>query len=207
MKKKEHEIQEEENKKAEEIQEETNKETDEEKQSKAESEFLTRIQELEDKNKELNDRLLRRAAEFENYKRRTEQDQLSLLKYAAEPFIIKMLSVYDDLLRSLNHINEKENNQSLNEGLKLVADKFTKVLADQGIEKIKCKGEQFDFNYHEAVMQHVTKDYPTNTIIEEIEAGYMYKDKVIKHSKVIVSQFPEQEHENNSVNDDEAKEN
>ena len=65
------------------------------------NELVERINELEDKNKELNDRLLRRAAEFENYKKRTENDQLNLLKYAGKDVILKVLSVYDDLQRSL----------------------------------------------------------------------------------------------------------
>ncbi|MBU1096917.1 MAG: nucleotide exchange factor GrpE [Ignavibacteriae bacterium HGW-Ignavibacteriae-2] len=206
MKKKEHEIKETPIENSEEIQNEIDNEAGEQNKIEIESEYLTRIQDLEEKNKELNDRLLRRAAEFENYKRRTEQDQLNLLKYAAEPFIIKTLSIYDDLQRSLNHINDENNNQSLKDGLKLVLDKFTKTLMDLGVEKIKSKGEQFDFNFHEALMQRVTPEYPSNTIIEEVEAGYMYKDKVIKHSKVIVSHAPDEE-EKNSDDNNEAMEN
>jgi molecular chaperone GrpE len=142
---------------------------------------------LESKNQELNDRLLRRLAEFENYKKRTEQDQLNILKYAAEPFIVKILSIYDDLERSLSHIDE-ENRQSLVDGLKMIHDKFTKILSEQGVEKLKAKGEEFDFNIHEALMRQPSKDLPANTVIEEIEPGYIYKDKVIKHAKVIVTE-------------------
>ena len=146
-----------------------------------------RILELEEKNQELNDRLLRRLAEFENYKKRTEQDQLNILKYAAEPFIVKILSVYDDLERSLSHIDE-DNRQSLVDGLKMIHDKFTKTLSEQGVQKLKAKGEEFDFNIHEALMRQPSADVTANTIIEEIEPGYIYKDKVIKHAKVIVSE-------------------
>lgn len=160
----------------------------------ANEELVDRIKELEDKNQDLNDRLMRRIAEFENYKRRTEQDQINLLTYAAESFIIKVLPVYDDLQRSLEHIDD-DNKQSVKEGLQMVFDKFTKALQEQGVERIKCKGEQFDFNLHEALLRQVSADYPADTVLEEVEPGYMYKDKVIKHSKVIVSQEPSEESE------------
>ncbi|MBN1300808.1 MAG: nucleotide exchange factor GrpE [Melioribacteraceae bacterium] len=166
--------------------------------------LINRITELESTNAELNDRLLRRIAEFENYKRRTEQDQLNLLKYAAEPFIIKVLHVYDDLKRSLDHASEN-NSQSLQEGIKLVFDKFTKILQEQGVQKIDCEGQEFDFNLHEALMQQPSDKYPPHTIIHEVEPGYIYKDRVIKHSKVIVSQdIPEASDSDDSNKVDDA---
>lgn len=149
-----------------------------------------KIKELEEKIQSLQDTLLRKVAEFENYKRRTENDQMNLLKYAAESFILKILPVYDDLQRSVNHLNE-DNNDSVKEGLKLVLNKFTKVFDEQGIKKIKAKGEEFDVEYHEALMQQTNNELPSNTVLEEIEAGYLYKDKVIRHAKVIVSQNTE----------------
>lgn len=151
-----------------------------------------KIKELEEKNQSLEDTLLRKVAEFENYKRRTENDQMNLLKYAAESFILKILPVYDDLQRSVNHLNE-DNNDSVKEGLKLVLNKFTKVFDEQGIKKIEAKGEEFDVEYHEALMQQPNNELPSNTVLEEIEAGYLYKDKVIRHAKVIVSQNTESE--------------
>jgi molecular chaperone GrpE len=146
-----------------------------------------KIKELEEKIQSLEDTLLRKIAEFENYKRRTENDQMNLLKYAAESFILKILPVYDDLQRSINHLNE-DNNDSVKEGLKLVLNKFTKVFDEQGIKRIEAKGEEFDVEYHEALMQQPNNELPSNTVLEEIEAGYLYKDKVIRHAKVIVSQ-------------------
>lgn len=157
------------------------------KEEDTESSFEDRIQELEEKNKELNERILRRVAEFENYKKRTELEQDNLLKYGAEMFILKILPIYDDLMRSLNHI-EEENLESLREGLKMVADKFGKTLEEQGVKKIEAKGKSFDFNFHEALMQQAVEGVPPHTVLEEVEPGYMYKDKVIKHVKVIVSQ-------------------
>ena len=90
-------------------------------------EEINKIIELEDKIKSLQDTLLRKAADFENYKRRTENDQLNLLKYAAESFILKVLPIYDDLNRSVQHLGE-DSFESVKEGLKLILDKFTKIL-------------------------------------------------------------------------------
>ncbi len=142
---------------------------------------------LEKEVADLKDRMLRKAAEFENYKRRTENEQMNLLKYAAEPFILKILTAYDDLQRSISHIKEDTSVETLKEGIQMVYNKFTKIFEDQGVKKINAKGEEFDFNLHEAVMQRNVEDVKPHTVIEEVEAGYMYKDKVIRHTKVIVS--------------------
>ncbi len=150
-------------------------------------EALNRISELEDINKDLNERLLRRAAEFENYKRRTENDQLNFIKYAAENFIKKIIPVYNDLQRSLQHTEKSNNGKSLAEGLKLVFDKFSKVLEEQGVKKIETVGKEFDFNLHEALLQQQAPGVEANTVIEEVEPGYIYKDKVLIHAKVIVN--------------------
>ena len=158
---------------------------------KVEEELISKIEKLQKEVEELNDKLLRRAAEFENYKRRTENEFQNMLKYAAEPIIIDILHIYDDLGRSLNHVDEEKNKESLAQGIKMVYDKFSKVLEDKGIKRIECKGQEFDFNYHEALLQQPTKEFPPNTVIEEVEAGYIYKDKVIKHAKVIVSKEAE----------------
>lgn len=160
------------------------------------------IAELEEKIQSLQDTVLRKAAEFENYKRRTENDQLNLFKYAAESFILKILPVYDDLGRSVDHLSES-NIDSLKEGLKLVYDKFTKILDEQGVAKLDVKGKEFDVEYHEALMQQPSNEVAANTVLNEIEAGYMYKDKVIKHAKVVVSQGiePQSEEDNDSQND------
>ena len=156
-------------------------------------ETLEKLSQLEKDNQELKDSLLRKVAEFENYKRRTEKDQLNFLEYAAESFIIKISPIYDDLNRSIEHLDEAKDIDSIKQGLKLVLEKFKKTLEDQGIKKIEAKDKEFDFNYHEALMQQNSDDVPPNTVLQEVEPGYMYKDKVIRHSKVIVSQDNEEQ--------------
>jgi len=150
-------------------------------------ELEEKISELEKNNSELKDAFLRKAAEFENYKRRTENDQLNLIKYAAEPFIKSILTVYDDLERSLSHINGDNNFESLKKGLELIYDKFTKILNSHGIKKIDAIGQPFNVELHEALMQKPAEGVPPHTVLEILEHGYIYQDKVIRHAKVVVS--------------------
>lgn len=149
---------------------------------------------VEEKNAELEklvaehkDSLLRKVAEFENYKRRNETEQMNLLKYAAEPFIKSILSVYDDFERSLSHIDDNNSFESTKKGLLLVFEKFNKTLENQGVKKIDAKGQSFDVEHHEALMQQPVEGVAPHTVLEVIEPGYTYKDKVIRHAKVIVS--------------------
>jgi molecular chaperone GrpE len=161
------------------------------------AELLAKIANYEVELKEIRDAYLRKAAEFENYKRRSENEQSILLKYAAEPFIKNMLHIYDDLERSLQHAGE-ENQQSLTDGIKLVFDKFTKILENQGVVRMEAKGKPFDVHFHEALMTRPSAELPDQTVLDVIESGYLYKDKVIRHAKVIVSQAVEEnEKENN----------
>ena len=148
----------------------------------------SKIAELEMKVQDLQDKLLRKAAEFENYKRRTENDQFNLINYAAESFIIKVLPIVDDFQRSMDHIDDLEKSKSVKDGIKLVYEKFQKLLQEQGVKKMQTKGEPFNVDYHDALMQKKDDSVPSHTVLEEIEPGYIYRDKVIRHAKVIVSE-------------------
>jgi molecular chaperone GrpE len=147
-----------------------------------------KIAELETQVKDWQDKLLRKAAEFENYKRRTENDQFNLINYAAESFIVKLLPIVDDFERTLEHIDDINNNKSVKDGIKLVYEKLLRVLNDQGIKKMQTKGQPFNVDYHDALMQKKDDSVPDHTVLEEIESGYLYRDKVIRHAKVIVSE-------------------
>ena len=150
--------------------------------------YEAKISGLSEQVKELNDRLLRKAAEFENYKRRTENDQLNLLNYAAEGFIIKLLPVIDDFERSLSHIKDAEDISAIKNGIKLVYDKFIKILKEAGVQKMESVGKPFNVDQHDALMQQKNDSVPSHTVLQEVETGYIYKDKVIRHAKVIVSE-------------------
>jgi len=188
--------------------EEKNEETKEDqiKEEKEESKSEEKVTELENEVAELKDKLLRKAAEFENYKRRTENDQLNLLTYAAESFIQRLLPVVDDFERSLQHINEAQEVDAIKQGLKLIYDKFMKVLDDQGVKKMESIGQPFNVEYHEALLQRPDDSVEPHTVLEEIEKGYMYKDKVIRHAKVIVSEDKETGINDNSENNESSEE-
>ena len=151
------------------------------------------------------DRLLRKAAEFENYKRRVENDQFNLLKYAAESLIIKLLPIIDDFERSLIHIKDAKDVDSIKDGIKLVYDKLMKMLEDRGVKSIDAVGKPFDVHYHEAIMQRKADDVEPHTVIDEFEKGYLYKDRVIRHTKVAVSEDNREEISDSSEQTDEEK--
>ena len=121
-------------------------------------------------------------ADFENFKKITDKRNKDLIKFANENVLKQFLDCYEDFGRAL----ETENNEDLRKGIELIYNKFTDVLKKEGIEEIPAKGEKFDLNKHEALMVQESEDVENGYIIEELMKGYMYKDKVLKYSKVIV---------------------
>jgi molecular chaperone GrpE len=180
------------------IENEANENISDENLMEKEEEILIKIGQLENEISDLKDKLLRKAAEFENYKRRTENDQLNLLKYSAESFIIKLLPVVDDFERSIDHMDSAKDVESIKQGVSLIYNKLMKILSEQGVEKIEAVGKPFDVEYHEAMLQRKAENVEPHTVLDEIEKGYMYKDKVIRHSKVIVSEDLDEESASNS---------
>lgn len=146
------------------------------------------IQKLQNEVAEYKDKVLRKAAEFENYKRRTEANQLNLIKYEGESFITNLLTVVDDFERSIKHFDTAKDVVPIKEGIKLVYDKFMKILNEFEIRKIDATGKPFDVHLHEAILQRKAEGVKPHTVLDEVEKGYLYKDKVIRHSKVIVSE-------------------
>ncbi|MBR3156331.1 MAG: nucleotide exchange factor GrpE [Methanobrevibacter sp.] len=121
-------------------------------------------------------------ADFENFKKITDKRNQDLVKFANENLIKEFLDCYEDFGRAL----ETENNEDLRKGIELIYNKFSDVLAKEGVSEIPAKGEKFDLNKHEALMVQDSPDVENGYIIEELMKGYMYKDKVLKYSKVIV---------------------
>lgn len=150
---------------------------------------------------EYKDKLLRRVAEFENYKKRLEADFSNAVKYANEKLLLEILPIVDDLERSLESGKEKPDFNSFYQGVKMIYNKLMKVLESHGVKPFESVGKQFDVYYHEALLRIPRDDVPPDTVIDEVERGYMYYDKVLRHAKVIVSspvdkQAPEGSEEN-----------
>ncbi|MBS1552214.1 MAG: nucleotide exchange factor GrpE [Bacteroidetes bacterium] len=156
-----------------------------------------KITEETDKSKEnetavLKDMLLRKAAEFENYKRRTDQEISTYIKYASENIIKELLPVYDDLGRSIDSINKGETKdfETLKKGIMLIFDKFKNIMEKEGLTEINSLGKEFNVDVNSALMQIPRDDVKPNTVLEVVEKGYKLKDKVVKHEKVLVSAEP-----------------
>ena len=121
-------------------------------------------------------------ADFENFKKITDKQNKEIIKFANENIIKEFIDCYEDFGRAL----EIENDKDLKEGVELIYNKFKDILTKEGVEEIPAKGEKFDLNKHEALMVQKSDDVENGYIIDELMKGYMYKDKVLKYSKVIV---------------------
>jgi molecular chaperone GrpE len=146
-----------------------------------------KLKKLVKENKALKEQLLRKLAEFDNYKKRTEREILQLIQNASETLIIVLLPVLDDMERFLQHVKEQKNKESIIEGSQLIFKKFIDVLEKEGLQPMKSVGEMFDPELHDALMQMEKKKVKSGTILNEYLKGYLLNGKVIRHAQVIVS--------------------
>ena len=152
-----------------------------------------RIAELETKVETLRDQLLRKAAEFENYKRRVEAEITGVYRFANENLLFELLPVLDDFDRVIKSAGENHDAETIKKGIDLVYEKFKLILEKQGVKEIESRGKLFDVNLHDALMQVENNELEPNTVLEVVEKGYYLKDKVLRHAKVVVSKKSEEE--------------
>ncbi len=152
-----------------------------------EVEEISEIEMLKNEVAEWKDKFLRKMAEFENYKKRVREEQIQLINYSNEKLIRDLLAIVDDFERTLNFSKEDLNNNPVLKGVEMVYSKLMKVLSNYGLKKIEALNQPFDFNYHEALLQVPKEGVEPLTVVEEIQKGYMLHDRVLRHSKVIVS--------------------
>ncbi|MEK7264066.1 MAG: nucleotide exchange factor GrpE [Bacteroidota bacterium] len=138
----------------------------------------------------LKDQMLRKAAEFENYKRRISADNAVFMQFAGEKLLKDILPIMDDLLRSLQATKETKSFETLYSGVELIANKFSKTLEKNGVKPFDSVGTAFDVNLHDVLMSIPRNDMEDHTILEEVEKGYMMHDKVLRHAKVVVAVQP-----------------
>lgn len=142
---------------------------------------------LQEKYDTLNNQYIRLAADFENYRKRHEQEKEALLKYGAENTLKKMLEVLDNFERGLKAIETVEDCDKVKECYNLAYKNFTDVLTKAGLESIPAEGEEFNPSFHEAVMQTPTSEKPEHIIIAELQKGYKLGDKVLRPTLVNVA--------------------
>lgn len=143
--------------------------------------------ELLEKLAKLNDSHLRLMADFDNYKKKTLKEKSDLIKYGGEGIIKNLLPIIDDFERALANMPEEEN--PVKEGVVLIHGKFMGFLKQCGVKEIAAVGEAFDTDYHEAVTMFPAADeQQKGKVIDCIQKGYMFYDKVIRYAKVVVAQ-------------------
>ena len=135
----------------------------------------------------LKDQLLRKAAEFENYRRRTETEYANLIRGATENLLLALLPVLDDLSRSLKSGKEKPDFDAFYRGIELIQNKLTRILEGEGLKAFESTGKPFDVHFHDALLMVPRPDVPPHTVVDEVEPGYTLNDRVLRHAKVIVS--------------------
>jgi molecular chaperone GrpE len=141
-----------------------------------------------DEAKETYDRLLRVSAEFENYKKRSARDLDDFRKFATQSLLKEMLSVVDNLELAINSANENQSqDNSLKAGLDLTHKEILRVLKKFSVTPIEAKENAFDPTFHEAVMQEETDEYPENTVINEMQKGYLIHDRLLRPAMVVVA--------------------
>lgn len=153
--------------------------------------------------KQAYDRFLRVSADFENYKKRAAREMSEFRKYANESLISEMLSVVDNLERAIISSSGNDTvNNCLVEGVGMTLKEILKVFENYGVKPIESLCKVFDPNFHQAVMQRESKEHPENTVIAELQKGYMIHDRLLRPSMVIVStakEKPENDTKNNNI--------
>lgn len=142
---------------------------------------------LEKENAEMRDQILRKTAEMENMRRRFLKEKQELIEYANHHLLVKMLPVIDDLHTALEAAKKTTDYQSLLKGIEMIFQKSVKIFEDAGVLPIEnAVGQPFNVDVHEA-LAHLPSEAPEGHIIQVVQKGYMLREKVLRHAKVITS--------------------
>ncbi|MCI6886974.1 MAG: nucleotide exchange factor GrpE [Lachnospiraceae bacterium] len=136
---------------------------------------------------DLQDRLKRQMAEFDNFRKRTEKEKSAMYEVGARDIIEKILPVLDNFERGLTAMPEDVKGSPFADGVEKIYKQFVKILEDTGVEAIEAVGQQFDPNLHNAVMHIEDEQYGENEISQELQKGYKYRGTVVRHSMVQVA--------------------
>lgn len=151
------------------------------KKDKKEEAFKQKIEELED-------RVKRQMAEFENFRKRTDKEKAAMYEVGAKSVIEKMLPVVDNFERGLGSIPEEEKGGAFAEGMNMIYKQLVGELDKLGVKPIEALGKEFNPEFHNAVMQVESEEYESGVIAQELQKGYTYHDTVVRHSMVAVTE-------------------
>jgi molecular chaperone GrpE len=161
-------------------------------------ELKDQIEAIREERDEINERLLRTAAELQNYRRRTDREKRKRYEAGREEVLRAMLDVLDDFERSMDAAESleaatdpAEAYESLKGGVEMVLQKFRDELGKLGVERIDAEGKPFDETLHEAMMRQPTDEVEPGTVVNEVRTGYTLGDRVLRHSRVVVATEPD----------------
>jgi len=160
--------------------------------------LLAKYRELEGQLREAEERVLRTAADAENFKKRLQREKEEQTRYANETFMRELLPVIDNLERALQHSETASNQEGLLEGLNMTLKGFVDILERFGCTPLEAIGKTFDPNFHEAVSQEESSELEPNTVVRELQKGYLLKERLLRPAMVIVSK-PAREVERDST--------
>ena len=141
---------------------------------------------LKEKIEELEDRVKRQMAEFENFRKRTDKEKTAMFETGARSVIEKILPVVDNFERGLATVPEEDKGTPFAEGMEMIYKQLLTELEKMEVKPIPAVGEEFDPNFHNAVMQVESEEYESGVIAQELQKGYTYRDSVMRHSMVAV---------------------
>ena len=151
------------------------------------ADILAKYRELQDQLRQAEERVLRTAADAENFKKRLQREKEEQTRYANETFMRELLPVIDNLERALQHSATAPNQEGLLEGVNMTLKVFIDALARFGCTVLEAVGKTFDPNFHEAVSQEESSKVEPNTVLKELQKGYMLKERLLRPAMVIVS--------------------
>ena len=166
---------------------EEKEEDKEEKKEKKKNEKADKKQDaLKEKVEALEDRVKRQMAEFENFRKRTEKEKTMMFETGAKSVIEKILPVVDNFERGLATVPEEEKGGAFAQGMEMIYKQLVTELENMEVKPIPAVGEEFNPDYHNAVMQVESEEFESGVIAQELQKGYTYRDSVVRHSMVAV---------------------
>jgi molecular chaperone GrpE len=149
--------------------------------------WLALVEQKDEEIKQLKDRLLRNAAEMDNTRKRLERERAESVCYANESLIRDLLPIVDNLERAMEHAQKEADARSLVDGVAITLKSFQDTLARYGCGSFEALGKPFDPNYHEAVMQEESDEYPQSAVLRELQKGYTLHTRLLRPAMVVVS--------------------
>ena len=156
------------------------------KKAKADTKNDAKCEAMQAKIDELEDRVKRQMAEFENFRKRTEKEKTMMFETGAKSVVEKILPVVDNFERGLATIPEEDADSAFANGMKMIYKQMMDELDKLGVKPIEAVGQEFDPNFHNAVMQVESEEYESGIVAQELLKGYMYHESVVRHSMVAV---------------------